>query len=71
MNVRLVEELSEQLLGLEVDGVRELWTSGKLRKIVPCECCGTRMHPGVVAFRPVGNQQHRAARICPGCARRR
>lgn len=64
---RVVERLSEKLVGVTGPYGRQLWTSQPLRKPNRCAACRKDMKVGESAFRPMTNGRNRADRICEGC----
>lgn len=55
------------MVRLSTDGDAAPWSTTKLRKKTACADCQVALDPGTEAFRPVGNQSYRAARVCRPC----
>lgn len=68
LHVHQATRMAEGLLGLAFNGRRDLWTRARLRgRTKDCWRCGGTMAPGDLAFRPMGDHDHRMRRLCLDC----
>lgn len=58
-----IERKADGLAMVEFDGDVRLWSRATIRKPTRCAATGVWLKPGDLAYRPVGNQQYRGARI--------
>lgn len=61
--VYLLKRLSDGLVALRYQGDEALWSRSTIRKTATCAVTGREIPKGAQAYRPVGNQQYRSARI--------
>lgn len=68
-HARIMQVMTPGVARIAYDGDPAVWVRCKLRKYTTCAATGTPLLPGMVAFRPIGNQMYRGQRVADHAVR--